>query len=95
MITVSFESRTELADTVLRCTIEDTGIGMTEQEKQKLFKPFSQANSRIFYFPNMGPYMCFFPSFSLEISSKYGGSGLGLKISKQFMYVPPKYVRLR
>lgn len=45
--------------------IKDTGIGMDEQEKAKLFRPFSQA--------------------SPTIKEVYGGSGLGLKISKQLV----------
>ncbi|WP_455199359.1 ATP-binding protein [Kaarinaea lacus] len=47
----------------LSISIEDTGIGMTEDERQVIFKPFSQADD--------------------SITRKFGGTGLGLCISKQ------------
>eukprot|EP01117_Protostelium_nocturnum_P003158 TRINITY_DN1409_c0_g1_i5.p1 TRINITY_DN1409_c0_g1~~TRINITY_DN1409_c0_g1_i5.p1 ORF type:complete len:1829 (-),score=494.20 TRINITY_DN1409_c0_g1_i5:712-5835(-) len=49
-------------DLLLDFSVKDTGIGMTDEELSKLYKPFSQANT--------------------SIRSQYGGSGLGLKISK-------------
>ena len=46
----------------LRFIISDTGIGMTEEFRSRLFQPFEQASASIF--------------------QKFGGSGLGLSISK-------------
>lgn len=47
----------------LHVSIVDTGIGMTVEEQQKIFKPFKQANSKLV--------------------QKYGGTGLGLDLSKK------------
>ncbi|MCA9852897.1 MAG: GAF domain-containing protein, partial [Dehalococcoidia bacterium] len=44
--------------------IQDTGIGMTREQVDKLFEAFSQA--------------------SIETSRKYGGTGLGLALSRDF-----------
>jgi signal transduction histidine kinase/CheY-like chemotaxis protein len=44
--------------------IQDSGIGMTQEQLQRLFQPFSQADS--------------------TTTRKYGGTGLGLVITKRF-----------
>lgn len=61
-ITLQEELKEESDHSILCFSVKDSGIGMTEQELQKLFKKFSQANS--------------------ETSGKYGGTGLGLRITK-------------
>ena len=49
----------------LQFEINDTGLGITEEQQKHLFKPFSQAES--------------------STNRQYGGSGLGLSISKQLV----------
>ena len=48
-----------------RFKVKDTGIGLTPQEQEKLFKPFSQADG--------------------STTRNYGGTGLGLTISKKLI----------
>ena len=46
-------------------SVEDTGIGMSKAQLEKIFQPFIQADS--------------------SINRKYGGTGLGLTITKQYI----------
>ena len=62
---MSFPSHDTTDTTILKFSIQDNGIGMTDSQKKKLFKSFSQADS--------------------STTRKYGGTGLGLTISRHLV----------
>ena len=70
------EQKTITGDSgVLVVDIVDTGIGLSEEEQKRLFKPFNQANN--------------------AVKAKYGGTGLGLWITKQLAYLMSGFIELR
>ena len=62
-------------DEVFEINIEDSGIGLTTEEADSLFVPYSQANQ--------------------SISSKYGGTGLGLVVSQELAKLMKGHIGVR
>lgn len=60
---ISLSSHYDGHNFILR--VEDTGIGMSPEQKEKVFRPFTQAD--------------------LSTTRKYGGTGLGLTITKEII----------
>jgi PAS domain S-box-containing protein len=62
VIVIRVQKETD-TDTVLRCSVSDTGIGITAEQCEQLYKTFQQGDT--------------------STTRKYGGTGLGLVISKK------------
>lgn len=66
IVHLNIQLQSEQADEVnVLFSVQDTGIGMNEQQRQRIFKPFTQADA--------------------STTRKYGGTGLGLVISRNLV----------
>jgi len=74
-VTLAAEVKSQTSDTlVVEFIVEDTGIGIEEEVRKKLFQPFSQADS--------------------STARRYGGTGLGLTISKNLVELMKGEIKL-
>ena len=66
-VKVSVSKRIKAGRDILECKIEDTGIGIKEDQLEQVFEHFRQAD--------------------MSISRRFGGTGLGLPISKKLAQI--------
>jgi len=64
-VEIQKERTLESGKTLINFSVSDNGIGMSQQQLKKIFKPFAQADT--------------------SITRKYGGTGLGLTITKEYI----------